>query len=427
MLDALLSAFIATTAAQVPAPEAPLQRRQVEVPVAEGVVGTPLESGLDTIAEHFIVPIPRAQLEDKALGALLESLDPYSHYLSAAEMDMFRDELDASFAGVGLNFDYADPTGYPRVAYLLRGGAAAAGGVVRRDLLLSIDGKDLKGAGWDKVASMLRGHAGTPVLLVLRREGVAEPVSIRLQRVDIQTPSVRALHRDSADRPDWWLDRDQGIGYLRLASIVADTSTGVETALRELQRGRARGLVLDLRDCAGGLMQGALETADLFVDKGRLLTIRQRGEDQVFDAKRGKYTRLPLAILINGGTISSCEILAGALADNGRGTLVGERSFGKGRIQVIYSLGEGRGGMVMSTGTFQRPNGKTIDKHDLPEGSTDAGIAPQVEVKMGEAEHKAWLDFAERSTGLMLLTPEELKAAPPDPVLQRARALLEKK
>jgi hypothetical protein len=83
--------------------------------------------------------------------------------------------------------------------------------------------------------------------------------------------------------------------------------------------------------------------------------------------------------------------------------------------------------MVMSTGTFQRPNGKTIDKHDLPEGSTDAGIAPQVEVKMGEAEHKAWLDFAERSTGLMLLTPDELKAAPPDPVLQRARALLEKK
>jgi carboxyl-terminal processing protease len=342
-------------------------------------------------------------------------------------MDMFRDELDASFAGVGLNFDYADPTGYPRVAYLLRGGAAAAGGVVRRDLLLSIDGKDLKGAGWDKVASMLRGHAGTPVLLVLRREGVAEPVSIRLQRVDIQTPSVRALHRDSADRPDWWLDRDQGIGYLRLASIVADTSTGVETALRELQRGRARGLVLDLRDCAGGLMQGALETADLFVDKGRLLTIRQRGQDQDYDARRGKYTKLPLAILINGSTISSCEILAGALADNGRGTIVGERSYGKGRIQVIYSLGEGRGGMVMSTGTFQRPNGKTIDKHDVPEGSTDAGIAPQVEVKMSEAEHKAWLDFAERSTGLMLLTPDELKAAPPDPVLAKARALLQEK
>jgi carboxyl-terminal processing protease len=432
VLRARLAAFAVSllvsfgvAAAQEPPPAPAEPKKQVEVPVGEGISGSPLESGLDTIAEHFIVPIPRAQLDEKALGALLESLDPYSHYLPAAEMDMFRDELDASYAGVGLSFDYTDPTGYPRVAYLLRGGAAVAAGVQRRDLLLSLDGKDLKRVAWDKVASMLRGRAGTQAVLVLRRDGVADPISVTLQRVEIDTPSVRALHRDAADRPDWWLDHDKRIGYLRLASIVADTSTGVENAVRELQRGRARGLVLDLRDCAGGLMQGALETADLFVDKGRLLTIRQRGEDQVFDAKRGKYTRLPLAILINGSTVSSCEILAGALADNGRGTLVGERSFGKGRIQVIYSLGEGRGGMVMSTGTFQRPNGKTIDKHDLPEGSKEAGIAPDVEVKMDKAQHKAWLDFAERSTGLMLLTPEEAKAAPPDPVLEKARALLE--
>jgi carboxyl-terminal processing protease len=129
--------------------------------------------------------------------------------------------------------------------------------------------------------------------------------------------------------------------------------------------------VIDLRDCGGGLMQAALATADLFVDHGRLLTIRERGADRRFDATPGKYTRLPLVLLINGGTASSAEILAGAIADNSRGQLVGERSFGKGRIQTIYSLGEGRGGMVLSTGTFQRPNGKTIDKHDLPEGSTD--------------------------------------------------------
>jgi len=410
-----------------PAPQGGTMKKTVEVPVGENIIGSPLESGLDTIAEHFIVPIPRQQLEGKALAALLESLDPYSHYLEAAEMDMFRDELDASFAGVGLNFSYDDPSGYPRVAYLLRGGAAAAADVRRGDLLLSVDDKDLKGQDWEKVSILLRGHAGTPVLLRLRRDGVAEPIAMTLKRVEIDTPSVRALHRDAAGKSDWWLDREQRIGYLRVASMVADTSGGVEAAVRELQHGGARGLVLDLRDCAGGLMQAALETADLFVDKGRLLTIRQRGEDKHYDATRGRYTKLPIAILINGGTISSCEILAGALADNGRGTLVGERSYGKGRIQVIYSLGEGRGGMVMSTGTFQRPNGKTIDKHDLPEGSTEAGIAPDIEVNMDEAQHKAWLDFAERSTGLLLLTPDEERAAPPDPVLDAARTLLGKK
>jgi carboxyl-terminal processing protease len=435
-LSCCLAAGVAGAAlpmrAPVPAPAAaadtaPAKKKTVEVPSAEGVAGSALQSGLDTIAEHFIVPIPRGQLEGKALAALLESLDPYSHYLEPAEMDMFRSELDASFAGVGLNFYYTDPSGYPRVAYLLRGGSAATGDVRRGDLLLSIDGRDLKGAGWEKVSTLLRGAAGTPVVLRLRRDGLAEPLSLTLTRVEIDTPSVRALHRDSGGRPDWWLDRERRLGYLRLDEIVADTSTGVEGAVRELQRGHAAGLVLDLRDCSGGLMQGALETADLFVDRGRLLTIRQRGEDRVFDAKRGKFTRLPLAILINGGTVSSCEILAGALADNGRGTLVGERSYGKGRIQVIYSLGEGRGGMVMSTGTFQRPNGKTIDRHDLPEGSTEAGIAPQVEVKMSEAQHQAWLEFAERSTGLALLTPEEARAAPPDPVLAKAIELLGEK
>ena len=425
-LLACLAGFGALAAgAQEPAP---LPRPEVRIPSAERAQGTPLASGLDTIAEHFIVPIPRQQLDEKALGALLQSLDPYSQYLPAAEMDAFRSQLDASAAGIGVNLDYADPSGYPRVSYLLRGGSALGAGLLRRDLLLAIDGKDLKGVDWEKAASLLRGHPGTAVLLKLQREGVAGPLELKVPRVQYDAPSVRPLRRDEADRPDWWLDRERRLGYLRVASIVADTAAGVDSVVRELQRAGARGLVLDLRDCEGGLLQGAVHTADLFVDRGRLLTVRQRGNHRLYEATRGKYTKLPLAILINGGTISSCEMLAGALADNGRGTLVGERTFGKGRMQVIYSLGEGRGGMVMSTGTFQRPNGKTIDRHDVPAGSPDVGIAPHVEVKMGEAGRKAWLEFSERSGGLVLLTPEERAApAPPDPVLEKARAVLTEK
>ena len=124
---------------------------------------------------------------------------------------------------------------------------------------------------------------------------------------------------------------------------------------------------------------------------------------------------------------AACEMVAGALADNDRATLFGERTYGKGRMQVIYTLGEGHGGMVMSTGTFQQPNGKTIDKHDVPEGSPDAGIAPQVEVKTSEAEHEAWLEYAEKSTGLQLMSREEMGPAPPDPVLESARRWLEEK
>jgi carboxyl-terminal processing protease len=376
-------------AAEAPAPH----KKQVLPPMAEGIAGSPLDAGLDTIAEHFIVPIPREQLEGKALAALLEALDPYSHYLEPAEMDAFRSELDASFAGVGINFSYDDPSGYPRVAYLLRGGAAAAADVRRGDLLLSIDGKDLKGQGWEKLSSMLRGHAGTPLTLRLRREGVAEPLSLTLTRVQIDTPSVRALQRDAADRPDWWLEprpahRLPAPGQHRRRHLDGRGGRGARTATRQCARAGAGPARLRRRPDAG-------RAGD------RRPVRRPRTPAHHPPARRGpqlrrqarQVHRLPLAILINGGTVSSCEILAGALADNGRGTLVGERSYGKGRIQVIYSLGEGRGGIVMSTGTFQRPNGQTIDKHDLPEGSTDAGIAPQVEVKMDAGAAPSLAEF----------------------------------
>ena len=421
-----LACFAATASAQSPGPTPQSAQEPAPSPQAQAGADTVLDAGLDEIAAHFIQPIPRERLETMALAALLEKLDPYSHFFEPAEMDMFRSELEGSFAGVGLNLDYHDPSGYPRVAYLLRGGIVDQADLRRGDLLLAIDGKDLKDKGWAQVATLLRGRAGTPVTLRLRRAGVAEPITVQTTRVQIDTPSVRAWRRDAQDRPDWWLDRERRIGYLRLASVVADTPGGVAGALRELQRGGARGLVLDLRDCAGGLLDGAVDTADLFVDHGRLLSIHQRDADRHFDAKRGGDTRLRLAILINKSTISSCEVLAGALADNHRGTLFGERSYGKGRMQVIYTLGDGRGGMVMSTGTFQRPNGRTIDKHDVPEGSPDVGIAPDVEVPMSEDQHKAWLEHAERTTGLLLLTPQELAAlaAPPDPVLDAARAWL---
>jgi len=335
LLALLLACATLASPARAQAPDEVLQKEVVRVPSAEGTAGSPLQSGFETIEKHFITPMPRAQLETEALAALLEKLDPYSHYLAPAEMDAFRSELDASFTGIGVNLYYEDPSGFPRVAYLLRGGNAGNAGVQRGDLVLEIDGHDLKDKGWEYVSSRLRGRPGTAVALKLRREGVPEAIALSVARIAIDNPSVRALHRDAAGAPDWWLDRGRRLGYLRLASIVADTAPGVDAALHELQRGGARGLVLDLRDCAGGLLKGALETADLFVDRGQLLTIRQRGEDKVYKAKHGKYTRLPLVILINGGSISSCEILAGALADNGRGTLVGERSHGQGRIQVI--------------------------------------------------------------------------------------------
>ena len=410
--------------ASVPAGSA--ERTPIRIPSAELTEGELLESGFDTIEKHFLRPLPRGQLEEQALDALLHELDPYSDYLPAGEMQLFKQDLEAAFGGIGVVLAFDDPSGYPRVHYLLRGGAAVAAGARRGDLVLAVDGRELKGLPQDSIFNALRGEIGSTVKLQLRRAGEAAPLGFELQRVAIATPSVLPLRRDGHGAPDWWLDRARGLGYLRVAALAADTASTVALAMAELQRGHARGLVLDLRDCAGGSMRAALDTADLFVERGRLLTIRQRGEDEAFDAKPGRYTRIPIVMLINKGTVSSGEILAGAIADNGRARTVGERSFGKGRIQTLYTLGEGRGGMKLSTGTFQRPNGQTIDRYDLPEDQREAGagIAPEVEVKMDEAAHTAWLEFADKTSGTLILTPEEQLGAPPDPQLARAVELL---
>jgi len=392
----------------------------------EEVVETPLPSGLEVIQKHYLQEIPRAALEERALRAVLIDLDPYSRYMDAVELQAFRDVTEAHFGGIGVILGFNDPSGYPDIQFLMLGGAAQAAGIRRGDLLLSIDGRDLHGMEQDAVGDSLRGAVDTTVRLQLRRAGQTPPVALELKRVQIDTPSVRPLRRDAAGNPDWWLDRQRRIGYLRVAALATDTTALVDRAVRELQRGRARGLVLDLRDCVGGLMDAALTTADLFVARGRLLTVRERGKEEPHDARPGKYTELPLVLLINHGTASSGEILAGAIADNGRARMVGERSFGKGRIQTFYALPGGRGGMVLSTGTFQRPNGHTIDKYDLPEAKreTEAGIAPDVEVKLSEAEHQAWLDFSEKSGGPLILAPEERQGAPPDPQLAKALELL---
>jgi carboxyl-terminal processing protease len=423
----LLASGVGTASAGAP-PSDDLAPTKINTPSVEDPAAGVLESGLKTIEKHFMRPMPRGRLEEEALDALLHALDPYSDYLPAGEMKLLREDLEASFGGVGIALEFDAAGGYPRVGHLLYGGAAVEAGIRRGDLLLAIDGRDLKGVPEESIFNALRGAVGAKVTLSVRREGEAAPMPFTLARRRIELPSARPIRVDGRGRPDWWLDRSQRLGYVRVASFAADTVPTVALAMAEMDRGGARGLVLDLRDCAGGSMRAALDTADLFVNAGRLLTVRQHGEEKVYEAKPGRYTRIAIVVLINGGTASAGEILAAAVADNGRATLVGERSFGKGRVQVLYSFGEGRGGMKLSTGTFHRPNGKTIDKHDLPEGSQDqAGVAPDIEVKMGEAEHTAWFDFAEKTSGLLVLTPEERTGAPPDPVLAKAVELLAKR
>jgi carboxyl-terminal processing protease len=384
------------------------------------------QTALSLVESRFIKPMDRQQIVERALILLLKDLDPYSRYLTPQQLADFDANLSSQYAGVGITLGFDEKVGLPRVEQLMAGAPAVAAGMQRGDYLAKIDGRALDGLNYEQVSGFLRGKPGTAVEVQVQRGPTRQLVTLPITRALIRTPSVRGARRDSEGRPDYRVAPGSDIGYVRISSLARDTVPQLEEALEQLKGQHARALVLDLRDCTGGLMNAALGSADMFVDKGKLLTVVQRGEDTVYQATRGTRWRKPVVVLINDQTVSSGEILAGALKDSAGARLVGQRSFGKGRIQVLYHLGEGMGGMMISTGTFQRPNGQTVDMHDLPKNSPDAGIRPDagLEVAVPEAELKAWREFNQFLDGPFLLTPEEQVAPVPDRVLDKALQVL---
>jgi carboxyl-terminal processing protease len=384
---------------------------------------------LDVVEKNFSQAIPRGTLEERAFKAFLKDLDPYSSYMNAEEWVDDKRELHGTFGGVGIFLETDPETKLPRIRNLLIDSPAGAAGARRGDLLAKIDGRSLEGLELDKVFPMLRGEPGSTIALTLRRPGASKSPTLRFKRKEIQMPSVRGVRRNAASEPQYLLDPAKGIGYIRVMKLTDDTVPALENALRMLKRQGMRGLIFDLRDSAGGKLDAAVAAADLFLDGGRIITVASRVDgDEHYDADPAVMTDVPMVMLINEWTASSSEILAGALTDNHRAITVGQRTYGKGRVQVTFSLPEGMGGVVLSTGTFQRPSGKTIDQHDAAAKKGEAGIAPDpgMELILGEEESRSWADEARRLDGPLVLTEEEQKFGVPDRVLECALDALAK-
>lgn len=412
---------IAWNGAMAAAPEAPPAPAVKPVAPMPPSADRELRDAMAIIEQKFLKNLTHEQIVGLALKALLSDLDPYSKYLTPAERGLFESDLSGAFGGVGVSFFFDTPTKQPTIERLMVESPGARAGLRVGDVLVAIDGQPTTGIDADTVLGRVRGKPDTWVELRIQR-GQAPAFDVRVARELVHQPSARGVRRDAAGKPDYWLDAAKGIGYVRINRFADDTAPTLKLALAELSRQPLNGLVLDLRDCVGGSMHAALDAADLFVDEGLLLSIVQRDKGDRYEASPGLYTTLPLAVLINEGTVSSGEIFVAALKDNHRAVLVGQRTYGKGRIQKLIALGEGRGAVVLSTGTFQRPSGKTIDRNDVPKGSPDAGIAPDPgqEVIVDEKEHGVWLTQAELLDSAVLLSEEEQRPPAPDRVLERA-------
>ncbi|MEX2044593.1 MAG: S41 family peptidase, partial [Opitutus sp.] len=308
------------------------------------------------------------RLTRSAMHGMVGSLDPHSEFLEARDNAEFEQDLSGQFGGIGIQIE----TRKNRVVVIaaLADTPGERAGIRRGDEIVSIDGQAMDATGnVDAVVGRLRGKPKTKVLVGLHRPSSQETLTLTLVREIIQIESVRAV-RMLAD----------GIGYVQLTEFSDHTGEQFNRALGRLIHEGASSLIIDLRNNPGGVLEAAVEVAEPFFRKNELIVYtmgRKPSEREEFHAKFGtEPISLPLAVLINAGSASAAEIVAGALKDMGRAIIIGERSFGKGSVQSVFRLANGEG-MRLTTARYYTPGGATIHEQ---------GIAPHVEVVMTPEE-----------------------------------------
>jgi carboxyl-terminal processing protease len=329
----------------------------------------PRNSLLDEVAERvrseYLDAVTPDQLEHAAADGMVASLDPYSDFLDAAEYEAMRVTTEGHYSGVGL--EVAEQKGEVVVVAPIEGSPAAQAGVRTGDVLLEVNGIDVTAGRLDAAIDGMRGRMGTRVHLVVARTGEPRPLQFDLVRTDVRVQTVR-----SAALPG-------GYGYLRISHFNDATPQDLRRQLLGLQADAPLpGLVLDL----GGVLESAVAVADDFLDEGVIVRAEGRTSDSRFemDATEGDMLRqAPLVVLVDHGSASGAEIVAGALRDHGRATLIGERTFGKGSVQTVLPLRDGQA-LKLTTSRYFTPSGDSIHER---------GIEPDVAVEGGSAHDVA--------------------------------------
>jgi carboxyl-terminal processing protease len=301
----------------------------------------------------YVEPVDQEELVHGAIRGLAESLDPHSVYMDPEEYEIFLSDSEGRFAGIGVEVSTKD--GWITILAVFEGGPAKRGGLLPGDRFLSIDGEEARDMRIYDAVRMIRGEPGTTVDLALRREGVPDAVEVTLPRAFIELDPVQMEVLDD------------GIVYLRIEAFQDGTARALrdslDAAVVKLKRkGGVRGILLDLRDNGGGLLDEAIWVSDEFLASGVIVTTRGRDEREVarYSARRGgTRPKWPVVVLINENTASASEIVAGALQDHERATLVGERSFGKGSVQTIFDL-PGGSALKLTISRYFTPSGRSI-------------------------------------------------------------------
>jgi carboxyl-terminal processing protease len=321
----------------------------------------------ERVRAEYVDDVSDDSLVESAINGMLTSLDPHSNYLNPKNFNDMKVQTRGEFGGLGIEVSMEN--GLVKVVSPIDDTPAARAGLKPGDLITHLDGDPVQGMTLPEAVEKMRGPVSSEIKLTIRREG-KEPFDVKLTRATIKIQSVRSH-----------LEGDN-IAYIRITTFNEQTDVGLNNAMKNLKQqagGKLLGVVLDLRNDPGGLLDQAVAVSDAFLEKGEIVSTRgRRSEDaQRYNARPGDIAAgLPVAVLINGGSASASEIVAGALQDHHRAILLGTRSFGKGSVQTIIPL-PGHGAMRLTTARYYTPSGRSIQAK---------GIDPDVVVEAAKIE-----------------------------------------
>jgi carboxyl-terminal processing protease len=318
---------------------------------------------LDRVEHDYVDPVDDHQLLQAAVRGMVSSLDPYSAYLDVDEYDEIKISSSGEYSGVGMEVSLED--GQVVVVAPLDGSPAAQAGIRSGDIIATIDGVPVNATALSDTIGRMRGKEGTTVRIGIVRAGSTEPLKFTLKRSKVQLHSVRG------ELPE------RGYGYVRIAQFSENTGDELVKVLKSLRQQNGaplKGLILDLRNNPGGVLEAAVAVADTFLDGGVIVSARGRTPESRFEMRATPGDELsgaPIVVLVNGGSASAAEIVAGALKDHRRATLMGRTTFGKGSVQTVMPLSGDRA-IKLTTSLYYTPSGVSINHR---------GIAPDIELE----------------------------------------------
>ena len=315
---------------------------------------------LEKINKEYVDEIDQSDSMDSAINGLLQSLDPYSAYMSPEIFNEMQTETSGEFGGLGI--EVSMEAGVVKVISPIDDTPASEAGIKAGDYIVKIDNIQVQGKTLSEAVDLMRGPVGSAIELTIRRRGEKKAITFNITREIIQIQSVKA---DLLEK---------NIGYIRLTSFNENSGKQIEREIKKLEKNEnIKSYILDLRNNPGGLLSQAIEISDFFLDNGEIVSTKSRktSENRKWFAKKGDITNgKTLIVLINYGSASASEIVAGALKDHKRAILLGENSFGKGSVQSIIPL-KNRGAIRLTIAKYYLPSGKSI---------SEVGVSPDIEI-----------------------------------------------